>query len=120
MSNLNTREILSFEEKNNNIKVAVLEAAKPYLIAALYHTQQRPMLIITAQPENSRKLHEQLQIWCNSTQGKLLPEPDTLPYQHVTADTSTGLEWIQVLSALLNQTSVNHPLIVTSFVTIAP
>ncbi len=101
-------------EQNNNIKVAVLEAAKPYLIAALYHTQQRPMLIVTAQPENSRKLHEQLQIWCNSTQGKLLPEPDTLPYQRATVDASAGLEWIQVLSTLINQTSVNHPLIVTS------
>ena len=63
----------------NNIKVAVLDAAKPYLIAALYHTQQQPILVVTAQPENSKKLYEQLLTWCNSTRVKLLPEPDTLP-----------------------------------------
>jgi len=101
--------------QNNNIKVAVLDAAKSYLIAALYHTRRLPMLVVTAQPENSRKLHQQLLTWCNSTQVKLLPEPDALPYQRVTADTSAELELIEVLSALINQNEpANPPLVVAS------
>ena len=103
-------------EQKHNIKVAVLDAAKPYLIAALYHTQQLPMLVITAQPESSRKLYEQLLIWCSSTQVKLFPEPDTLPYQRIASDASTELERIQVLSVLMNQNepTMNSPLVVAS------
>ena len=107
------RELLG---RNNNVKVAVLDAAKPYLIAALYHTQRLPMLVVTAQPENSKKLYEQLLTWCNSTQVKLFPEPDALPYQHVASNTSTELERIQVLSAFIDQNEpvVNLPLVVAS------
>lgn len=103
-------------EQKNNIKVAVLDAAKPYLLAALYHTQQVPMLIVTAQPENSKKLYEQLLIWCNSAPVKLLPEPDTLPYQCIASDASTELERIHVLSVLMNQNepTMNSPLVVAS------
>ncbi|MBA7637467.1 Transcription-repair-coupling factor [subsurface metagenome] len=102
--------------QRNNITVAVLDAAKPYLIAALYHTQQLPMLVVTAQPENSKKLYEQLLTWCHSTQVKLLPEPDSLPYQRVASDTSAELERIQVLSALIDQNKpmVNPSLVVAS------
>jgi len=102
--------------ENNSTKMAVLNAAKPYFIAALYHTRRVPMLVVTAQPEDSKKLYEQLQTWCNSSQIKLLPEPDTLPYQHVASDTSTELERIQVLSALINQNepTLNLPLVIAS------
>ncbi|GAH83442.1 unnamed protein product, partial [marine sediment metagenome] len=65
---------LELAGQSNNIKVAVLNAAKPYLIATLYHTQRLPTLVVTAQPENSKKLYEQLLTWCNSIQVKLLPE----------------------------------------------
>ena len=43
-----------------NLSVSVLDAAKPYFIAALYRSQRRPMLIVTSQPEDGRKLYEQL------------------------------------------------------------
>src|SRR4030042_945397 len=78
-------------EQNNSIRALVLEAAKPYLIAALYHTRRLPMLVVTAQPENSKKLYEQILTWCHSAQVKLFPEPDTLPYQCITASVSTEL-----------------------------
>ncbi len=106
--------------ENNNIKVAVLDAAKPCLIAALYHTQRLPMLVVTAHPEKSKQLYEQLLIWCNSNQVKLLPDPDVLPYQRATADVSAELERIQVLSALINQNepTLNPPLVIASAPTI--
>jgi len=108
--------VKKLQGQDNNIRVAVLNAAKSYLIAALYHTQRLPMLVVTAQPENSKKLYEQLLTWYNSTQVKLLPEPDSLPYQRVASGASTELERIQVLSALIDQNkpAANPPLVVAS------
>jgi len=88
--------------QNSDVRIIVLEAAKPYLIAGLYYRLQLPILVITARPENSKKLYEQLLAWCHSSQIKLLPEPDALPYQRITSDTSAEIERIQVLSALAN------------------
>ena len=108
--------VLELAGQSSKVEVPVLDAAKPYLIAALYHTRQIPMLVVTAQPESSKKLYEQLLTWCNSTQVKLLPEPDALPYQRITSDSTTELERIQVLSAFINQINpmVNPPLVITS------
>jgi len=103
------------KQPKGNPRVAVLDAAKPYLIAALYQNLKLPMLVVTAQPENSKKLHEQLLTWCNSTQIKLFPEPDALPYQCIASDTSTELERLQVLSTLANSEPLTSaPLIVAS------
>jgi len=103
------------KQRNGNPRIAVLDAAKPYLVAALYLNLKLPMLVVTAQPENSKKLHEQLLTWCNSTQIKLFPEPDALPYQRIASATSTELERLQVLSALANsEPPSSAPLIVTS------
>jgi len=103
------------KRQNGNPRVAVLDAAKPYLIAALYQNLKLPMLVVTAQPENSKKLYEQISTWSSSTQIKLFPEPDALPYQRIASDISTELERIQVLSALANsEPPSGTPLIVTS------
>ncbi|GAI98519.1 unnamed protein product, partial [marine sediment metagenome] len=102
-------------QQKGTTKIAVLNAAKPYLIAALYQNLKLPMLVVTAQPENSKKLYEQIFTWCNSSQIKLFPEPDALPYQHIASDTSTELERLQVLSVLANSAPPSSaPLIVAS------
>ncbi|MFC1966860.1 transcription-repair coupling factor, partial [Chloroflexota bacterium] len=104
----------------SSARVAVLDAAKPYLIASLYHRLQIPMLVVTSQPENSKKLYEQLLTWCPSTEIKLFPEPDASPYERIAGDTSTELERLQVLSTLANialdegTLTRKPPLIVTS------
>ncbi len=100
--------VAELQEANDSPQVTVLDAAKPYLIAALYHSRRLPMLVVTAQPENCRKLYEQLLTWGVSTQVKLFPEPDALPYQRIASDTSTELERVQVLSALANNESVTE------------
>ena len=103
------------KQPNASRRVAVLEAAKPYLIAAIYHCQRLPILVVTTQPENSKKLYEQLLTWYASTQVKLFPEPDALPYQRIASDISTELERIQVLSALVKtEPTSDAPLVVTS------
>jgi len=107
--------VAKLRQPNGNTRAAVLDAAKPYLIAALYHELRRPMFVVTTQPENSKKLYEQLLTWCRSSQIKLLPEPDTLPYQRVASDTSTELERLQALSALANiEPTTDAPLVVAS------
>ncbi len=114
------RRLVAGLQRRRNIRVVVLEAAKPYLIAALYYSRRLPMMVVTAQPENSKKLYEQLLTWCNSTELKFLPEPDALPYQRIASDIATELERIQLLSALANidknqnEPMANPPLVVAS------
>ena len=67
------------------------------------------MLVVTAQPENSKKLYEQLLTWCASSEVKLFPEPDALPYERIVSDTSTELERLQVLSALADINGDDKP-----------
>jgi transcription-repair coupling factor (superfamily II helicase) len=103
------------KRQNGNTRVVVLDAAKPYLVAALYQSLRLPMLVVTAQPENSKKLYEQLLTWCASSRLRLFPEPDALPYQRIASDASTELERIQALSALAKiDRDQNPPLIVAS------
>jgi len=102
-------------QRENNSRVAVIDAAKPYLIATLYQNQRVPMLIVTAHPENCKKLYEQILAWCDTAEVQLFPEPDALPYQRVVSDTSTELERLQVLSTLANAGNTdNVPLVVAS------
>ncbi len=82
------------------IRILVLDAAKPYLIAALYQKMQLPMLVVTAQPENAKKLYEQISVWCNSGDINLFPEPDILPYQRTIADFSIEQERLHILYLL--------------------
>jgi len=103
------------EELNGDTGAVVLEAAKPYFIAALYKSLRRPMLVVTAQPENCRRLHEQIATWSPSSGVKLFPEPDALPYERIASDASTGLERVRVLSALAGVNGdENPPLVVVS------
>ena len=62
-------------------KAVILDAAKPYLIACLYEELNVPIMVVAAQPETARKLHEQLRAWCSPSAGlHRLPELDFLPY----------------------------------------
>jgi transcription-repair coupling factor (superfamily II helicase) len=97
--------------------VVALDAARPYLIAALHRNLRLPLLVVTAQPENAKKLHEQLLSWCPGGDVILFPEPDVLPYERLASDTTTEMERIQVLSALAGgskEPDAAPPLVVAS------
>ncbi len=99
--------------------MVVLDAARPYLVAALHASLQLPVLLVTAQPENARKLQEQLSSWASGGEsGMLFPEPDVLPYERLTSDASTEMDRVRVLSALagceLDENSSRPPLVVAS------
>jgi len=82
-------------------KIVMLDAAKPYLIATLYEELGLPLMVITAQPEDARKLYEQLQIWCPpSANLHRFSELDFSPYKHFTFYPDAMLERLQTLASL--------------------
>jgi transcription-repair coupling factor (superfamily II helicase) len=99
-------------------KAIILDAAKPYLIAALYEELNLPLMVVTGQPETARKLYEQLRVWCfPSAELHRLPELDFLPYDssQLSAVSYQMLERLRALATLaLYEESDKAPLIVTS------
>jgi transcription-repair coupling factor (superfamily II helicase) len=83
-------------------RVKVIEEAKPYLLAAIFQHLQKPILVLTAQPETSRKFTEQISTWLGFHSARQMPEPDGLPYQRVNPDITSELDKIQILSALVH------------------
>jgi transcription-repair coupling factor (superfamily II helicase) len=111
------RKLLEGLKGRGDKAVVALDAARPYLIAALHNALRLPILVVTAQPENAKKLHEQLSNWHSGGEAMLFPEPDVLPYERLASDTTTELERIQVLSALANaskEPDAIPPLVVAS------
>jgi transcription-repair coupling factor (superfamily II helicase) len=109
------RLVAELEEADGEREAVALEAAKPYLIAALYQSLGQPLVVVSAQPEKCQKLYEQTAAWSNLSGLKLFPEPDALPYERIASDSSTELERVQVLSALAGTDGeASPPLIVIS------
>jgi len=109
-------EQLSTSEREH--RATILDAAKPYLVAALYQELNLPIMLVTAQPESARKFHEQLWAWCPpSAELHRLPELDLLPYDSYRPSSFSyqALDRLQALSTLaLHQENDNHTLSVSS------
>jgi len=109
---------LADEVKQNSKTVVCLNSARSYIVAALYKKLQIPVLFVTAQPEDAKKLQEQLDSWCGEKSVYIYPELDILPYERLTPDMATEMERIRVLSMLAeyseNKKSISPPLVVTS------
>ncbi|MFC1871650.1 transcription-repair coupling factor [Chloroflexota bacterium] len=101
----------------SRLSVAVLDAARPYLMAALHTGLQRPVLVVIPQPEGSRKLYDQLLSWCSPSRVKLWPEPDSLPYERIAAESANELERLRVLFSLVNGSET--PVIIASALALA-
>ncbi len=106
--------------KEGEHRTVLPDAAKPYLIAALYQELHRPFLVITAYPERAKTIYEQFQCWCSGDVPLLLfPEPDALPYERLFSDPFARQQRLQVLSRLNDskgklQADAESPLIVAS------
>ncbi len=93
--------INDLQAAQSEVKAAVLDAAKPYLLACLYRRLGSPMLVITARPERARQLYDDITVWCASDAVvHLFPEPDALPYERITSDPYTVKQRLKVLSSL--------------------
>ena len=93
-------------------KAIILDAAKPYLIAALYEELNLPLMVVTGQPESARKLHEQLRVWCSpSAELHRLPELDFLPYDssQLSAVSYQMIERLRALATLALYQPLHSP-----------
>ena len=112
------RELVhELEEKQRDVtRAIVLDAARSYVIASLYKSLERPVLIVTAHSEESKKIHETITTWTRELcEPMLFPEPDNLPYQYMVSDTTTEMERLRVLSTLSSGEDNDYPqLVVTS------
>ena len=84
------------------LALSLLSAARPYLIAALQQDLERPIVVVTARPEQANQIHSQLRLWSARPESVLLfPEPNALPYEQIAWDTETIQQRIRVLARLL-------------------
>jgi len=98
--------------------IGLLEAARPYLAAALRLDWPGPILLVSGSPEEARQLADQVDAWSGDAAARVLhfPAPDALFYDRTAWDPDTIHTRVNVLGALL-QASSEHttpPLIVTS------
>ncbi|MBI4328523.1 MAG: transcription-repair coupling factor, partial [Chloroflexi bacterium] len=83
--------------------MALLEGAKPFLVAALWRDMGVPVLWLVPQPDEARRLYDQLLPWLpveDRAHVLLYPEPDALPYERLTTDASTTRDRLRVLTTL--------------------
>ena len=79
----------------------VPEAARPYLIAALWHHLRVPVLVIAPRPEDSRRFHDELLSYLGEEDSvHLFAEPEVLPFERLVADSATNNQRLLVLAAL--------------------
>jgi transcription-repair coupling factor (superfamily II helicase) len=107
------RLVLSLEKTRGSHAAVVLDAAKPYLLACLYRDLALPMLVITSRPEQARRLHDEIPVWCGAEASiHLFPELDALPYERIPSDVYTVKQRLKVLSSLGD--SEKAPLVIAS------
>ena len=77
------------------------EAARPYLIAALWRHLRVPVIVIAPRPEDSRRLHDALLSYLDEEDSvHLFAEPEVLPFERLVADSATNNQRLLVLAAL--------------------
>src|SRR4030042_1834893 len=70
-------ELLKYQEKD--IRLLVSDAVKSFITAALHKELNVPILLVVAQPENAKRLYDELQAWCpSSALLQSFPETDFL------------------------------------------
>ena len=82
-------------------QVELPEAARPYLIAALWHRLRAPTMAIVPRPEDARRLHDQIISYLGEgAPVHLFPEPDVLPFERLVADAAINNKRMEALAAL--------------------
>ena len=83
------------------LRWALLDAARPAVLAALHQDWQGPVLVLTAQPERAHYLREQVGLWSpDTTAAWYFPAPDALFYDFTPWDGETVRGRVTLLSAL--------------------
>ncbi|MEX2430601.1 MAG: transcription-repair coupling factor [Dehalococcoidia bacterium] len=87
----------------------VIDAAKPYVIAALWRDLGRPMVLVCPHPDDARRMVEQLQAYCGDDAPVLhFAESEILPYERLSIEAGTVHERLSALGALHAYASSPH------------
>jgi transcription-repair coupling factor (superfamily II helicase) len=90
----------------------LLNAARPYLLAALHADLRQPLVVVVARTDQARQVFLQLRDWSATPERILLfQEPDALPYERIPWTGDTVRRRITTLATL---TDPDPPLIVAS------
>ena len=93
----------------------VPDAAKPYLLGALWQQLHRPMLVVCPRPDDTRRLIDQLFAYCGDDAPIFsFAESELLPYEHVAPDPATIHQRLSALGALRSTGQEMPPIIVAS------
>ncbi len=106
------------ESQAGLLRLAATEAVRPFLVAAIHRDLNSPVLVVTTQSEDARRIYEELLVWSpNSSSVHLVPETDLLS-EKSTYDVSATADRLKVLSRLAKcQAAMSNdrpPLIVSS------
>jgi transcription-repair coupling factor (superfamily II helicase) len=107
------------ESRGKDIKLVVSDAVKSFIIAALHRELNLPILVIVAHPENTKKLYDELQVWCPSLALlQYFPETDILVSECSASDDIATMERLRTLSTLTHSGDISpdgpRPLIISS------
>ncbi len=93
----------------------VLDAARPYVLAALQEKRVQPMVIVTARTERAKQLFVDLTAWSAQPERVFFfAEPDPLLYERMPWTTETIAARLAALSALSVTASGSPPVILTT------
>jgi transcription-repair coupling factor (superfamily II helicase) len=103
----------------NVIRLTAADAVRSFLISALHRELNLPILVIAAQPENAKRLYDELQAWCPDSKSlHYFPETDFLLDEYSSTDATTTSERLKTLSALTfcgeMSAGERRPLVITS------
>ena len=81
--------------------LGVLDAAKPYLLAGLWHHTSKPNIVVVPRPEDARSLYDHLLGYLgDNAELYLFPEPEVLPFERILTEASTTNQRLAALAAL--------------------
>ncbi len=96
-------------------RATMLEAAKPYVIAALWQHSERPLLVICPRPEDARQLVERIEAYCGDDAPiHHFAESEVSPYERLALDTATLHPRIAALGSLHPAHAAQPPLVIAS------
>jgi transcription-repair coupling factor (superfamily II helicase) len=85
---------------SGTIKLVATDEVRPFFIAALHRELHTPLLVITTQPEGSRRLYEELKVWLpDLTSLRFFPEMEFL-MDETTPDVTNSADRLKTLSSL--------------------
>ncbi len=104
-------------------RAVLLDSALAFYAGALRNALNAPVLLLTARPARSRRLYEDMLVWCGEGFAiHHLPEGETLPFERLTADDATTHGRIRALAAMAAadlDSSLNPPVVVASVAAVA-